>query len=79
MNHWHKVTTDPKLHAELLALEDEIGTPALVDVAHQRGLYPPGYPDVDAGITVAFAPDDPPDSNGTLIWDLDTAPISNQP
>lgn len=40
----------------MLEKEREIETVKLVDDAHSLGLYPPGYPDVDCGIAVAWAP-----------------------
>lgn len=73
---WDRVTIDPEQHARLLEKEHEIGTVALVDYAHSLGLYPPGYPEVDCAISVAWGPDDPDDSEGTLIWE--TNPGSDQ-
>lgn len=43
-----------------------------VDYAHSLGLYPPGYPEVDCAISVAWASGDD-DSEGTLIWDTQPA------
>jgi len=57
MKHWHRVTDDPELHAELRR-EEELGTPAVVELAHSHGLYPPGWPVVDAGIVIARGSDD---------------------
>lgn len=71
---WHLVTDDPELHARLLEKEAETGTVQLVEYVHSLGMFPPGYPDVDPGISVRWGPDDQDDADGTLVWDIEPRP-----